>query len=400
MSLTDQIKSALKTNIVDKAGRWTSVDGIVDITYIPDEGVGYVDMLNPGRVVDKAGNVIKPGKFSGASGFRQLVTRTKEVLKSLPPGEWECNPDDWGQGQKGDIYGKIKTDNLGKMKPNPKMPNNAWIFDNTKSITNKAPEILSIINPKNARALGLVPFAAGAAKSADVYVAQDSARKFKENPNIDTGVQATLDAAGIPDPTPIANVLGLGWSNKDWIARNIGQAVEGIKEKASYINPDHPGPPPEIPQAVVNRNGMVELIKQFEGFRSDAYHHTGDVPTIGYGNTQYLDGTPVKLGDTISESDADALMGQTVDKFWGKLKENPHIKKLPPNAQAAIGSFAYNVGPDFFDHPGFTTITKAIKGGDLNKIGEAMQLYVNPGTQFEDGLRRRREAERQLLLKP
>ena len=98
-----------------------------------------------------------------------------------------------------------------------------------KSITKKAPEILSIINPKNARALGIIPFAAGAAKGADVYVAQDSAREFKENPNIDTGVQAALDAAGVPDPTPIANILGLGWANKDFINRAIGNAKHPLK---------------------------------------------------------------------------------------------------------------------------------------------------------------------------
>ena len=229
MDLGQQIKTALKKNIVDRAGRWTSVDGVVDITFLPDEGVGYIDMLNPGRVVDKAGNVINPGKYTGASGFRQLVKRTKEVLKSLPPGKWEFNPDDWGQGQKGDIYGKIRADDLGKMTPNPKMPNNAWLFDNTKSITKKAPEIMSLISPKNARALGIIPFAGGAAKAADVYVAQDSAREFKENPNIDTGVQAALDAAGVPAPTPIANVLGLGWANKDFINRAIGNAQHPLK---------------------------------------------------------------------------------------------------------------------------------------------------------------------------
>lgn len=373
MSLTDQIQSALKTNIEYGAGRFTSADGILDLTWLPDEGVGYVDIKNPG---DKL-------------GFKDLKKKSLEYIDQLPEGVWEFNPD---TPQKGRIYGKMFE---GVAEANPDMPNNALKF--VKKKATKLPI-------KTLRALGVASIVTGEAmKAADAAVLTHSVNQFRKNPTFDSGVQVTLDAIGVnPEPvtSTVANVAGLGWSNKDWIARNIGQAVEGIKEKASYINPDHPGPPPEIPQAVVNRNGMVELIKQFEGFRSDAYHHTGDVPTIGYGNTQYLDGTPVKLGDTISESDADALMGQTVDKFWGKLKENPHIKKLPPNAQAAIGSFAYNVGPDFFDHPGFTTITKAIKGGDLNKIGEAMQLYVNPGTQFEDGLRRRREAERQLLLKP
>jgi len=86
-----------------------------------------------------------------------------------------------------------------------------------------------IIAPNVLRGLAVVPFAGGAAKAADVYVAQDSIKKFEENPNIDTGVQAAIDAIAVPDPTPTANILGLGWANKDFINRALGNAKHPLQ---------------------------------------------------------------------------------------------------------------------------------------------------------------------------
>ena len=50
---------------------------------------------------------------------------------------------------------------------------------------------------------------------------------------------------------------------------------------------------------------MYELIKEFEGFRSQAYQCPAGQWTIGYGSTTYEDGTKVKEGDTINEADAE-----------------------------------------------------------------------------------------------
>ena len=44
---------------------------------------------------------------------------------------------------------------------------------------------------------------------------------------------------------------------------------------------------------------MYDIIKEFEGFRSQAYKCSAGKWTIGYGSTLYEDGTPVKQGDTI-----------------------------------------------------------------------------------------------------
>ena len=52
----------------------------------------------------------------------------------------------------------------------------------------------------------------------------------------------------------------------------------------------------------------LELIKDFEGFSSTSYLDVVNIPTIGWGNTFYEDGTKVKLGDQISKTDALKLL--------------------------------------------------------------------------------------------
>jgi GH24 family phage-related lysozyme (muramidase) len=70
---------------------------------------------------------------------------------------------------------------------------------------------------------------------------------------------------------------------------------------------------------------------------------------------------------------------------------------MSANQKAAIVSFAYNLGSHFYGSPGFTSITKALsKRENWGQVPAALMLYVNPGTIFEAGLRRRRQAEGKL----
>ena len=59
----------------------------------------------------------------------------------------------------------------------------------------------------------------------------------------------------------------------------------------------------------------LELIKDFEGFSSVAYLCSAKKATIGYGNTFWEDGTPVKIGDQISKERAETLLKHVVDNF-------------------------------------------------------------------------------------
>ncbi len=86
-----------------------------------------------------------------------------------------------------------------------------------------------------------------------------------------------------------------------------------------------------------------DLIRKHEGLKLKAYLCPAKIPTIGYGNTFYEDGTKVKIGDEISKERADKLFETIADDFASKvLKATP--TPLTQNQFNALVSFAYNVG--------------------------------------------------------
>ncbi|MBU6251208.1 MAG: L,D-transpeptidase family protein [Cyanobacteria bacterium REEB417] len=81
-------------------------------------------------------------------------------------------------------------------------------------------------------------------------------------------------------------------------------------------------------------------------------------------------------------------------------KAIPGWTSFNANQQAALVSFSYNVGPNWFDADGFRTISRAILEGRLQDVPAALRLYVNPGSPVEAGLRRRRHEEGILFATP
>jgi len=145
----------------------------------------------------------------------------------------------------------------------------------------------------------------------------------------------------------------------------------------------------------------LPLIKEFEGCRLEAYPdpETGSDPwTIGWGATRHFDGAAVKRGDTITQAVADEMLDSHVrDVLAPRLaKSVPGWSRLSASQQAALLSFAYNVGAGFYGASGFDTISAALRDGRLADVPAALRLYVNPGGPSEVGLRRRREAEAKL----
>lgn len=142
----------------------------------------------------------------------------------------------------------------------------------------------------------------------------------------------------------------------------------------------------------------LPVIREFEGCRLEAYPDPetgGDPWTIGWGNTRHFDGTAVKRGDTITQAVADQMLDSYVRDFArSQLAQRiPIWRKLNPGQQAALLSFAYNVGVNFYGATGFETITACLRDSRLADVPAALRLYVNPGGPSEAGLRRRREAE-------
>ena len=90
----------------------------------------------------------------------------------------------------------------------------------------------------------------------------------------------------------------------------------------------------------------IDLIKSFEGLRLKAYVDpaTGGEPiTIGYGTTIYNGIQKVKMGETITEPQAEQFLLYDVKKFSEKVKALVK-KELNENQFGALVSFSYNVG--------------------------------------------------------
>lgn len=146
-------------------------------------------------------------------------------------------------------------------------------------------------------------------------------------------------------------------------------------------------------QRQVNKAGM-ELIKEFEGFRRDAYLCPAGVPTIGYGSTFYPDGRKVKLGDTITHSSAERLLQITVDTF---AKDCDRLITVPVNDNqfSALVSFTFNVGVHAFRN---STLLRVLNQGNYLEASNQFLRWNKAGNRVLEGLTRRRQAERKLFL--
>jgi GH24 family phage-related lysozyme (muramidase) len=147
----------------------------------------------------------------------------------------------------------------------------------------------------------------------------------------------------------------------------------------------------------LNLEPGLKLIREFEGCHLTAYKCPAGVWTVGWGNVRHANGTPVKEGDKLTQAQADQLLVRTVEQeVVPALAKIPHWGSMNANQQGALISFAFNLGWNFYGAKGFETITARLRDKDWARVPEALLLYRNPGSSFEAGLRRRREAEGRL----
>jgi lysozyme len=91
-------------------------------------------------------------------------------------------------------------------------------------------------------------------------------------------------------------------------------------------------------------NDGYRLISKHEGFRSKPYLCPAKIPTIGYGNTYYPDGTRVTLLDKeITEQQAFDMFKEIADRFAKKVSRLV-TSPINQNQFNALVSFSYNVG--------------------------------------------------------
>ena len=141
----------------------------------------------------------------------------------------------------------------------------------------------------------------------------------------------------------------------------------------------------------------LKILKDFEGLRLAAYKDASGIPTIGYGTTRYPDG-PVRMGDTITASEAEALLRRDVlDLFAPGIHHLiPSSKHWSANRMAAMVSFTYNVGLGALETSTMRTRMNAGENADTVFAAEAPRWNKANGAVLE-GLKRRRAAEVKLF---
>lgn len=149
------------------------------------------------------------------------------------------------------------------------------------------------------------------------------------------------------------------------------------------------------------------LIKKYESLELTAYLCPAKKWTIGYGNTFYEDGTPVKKGDTITPERAEKLFSNILSDF--EKKANAAITSdVTDNQFAAFVSVLWNNGPGakgkksgvvVLKNGNPSTLLRRINANPNDpKIGAAFLSWCSPGSSFENGLRKRRAAEYKLYI--
>ena len=141
----------------------------------------------------------------------------------------------------------------------------------------------------------------------------------------------------------------------------------------------------------------LALIKNSEGFRGNAYPDpaTGGKPyTIGHGTTVYPSGMPVKLGDKVTEQQADAYLRNDVKKFEAAVSNAVKVK-LTRGQFDALVSFTYNVGPA---NMASSTLIKKLNAGDVKVAADEFLRWNKAAGKVMAGLTTRRAAERALFL--
>ena len=135
------------------------------------------------------------------------------------------------------------------------------------------------------------------------------------------------------------------------------------------------------------------LIKKYEGCKLNAYLCPSKIPTIGYGNTTYEDGSKVKIGDKITLKRAEELLDNLLPRYEKLVSKNIKVE-LNQNQFDALVSYVWNTG-------GSATLYKLINNkASLNDIKTWwLNKYITGGGKVLKGLVLRRKEEFDLYIK-
>lgn len=132
------------------------------------------------------------------------------------------------------------------------------------------------------------------------------------------------------------------------------------------------------------------LVSHWEGMSLVAKHLSFDPPgviTVCGGITTY-DWPWLKPGMKFSEDDCRKALAEAAQRYAAEVvKCVPGLPDMPPHRQAAVASFAVNLGPAKVCG---TTIGRDLNAGLVKQACDAMAKYVYANGKFLQGLLNRR----------
>ena len=136
----------------------------------------------------------------------------------------------------------------------------------------------------------------------------------------------------------------------------------------------------------------LDLIKKSEGFSAKSYPDPGTKAapyTAGWGSTRHIDGTPIKLGETFTTEQAEAMLQHDLTKFEAIVEKKVTIQ-LNQNQFDALVCHTYNTG-------GSDTLFTLVNEGKDVKVWWTTK-YITGGGKELKGLITRRAAEYALFI--
>lgn len=144
-------------------------------------------------------------------------------------------------------------------------------------------------------------------------------------------------------------------------------------------------------QLNIHSQQCVTLVASFEGLELRAYQDQRGIWTIGYGHT-----AGVKEGDTCTQEQANAWLSEdleTADVAVNKAVTVP----LTQNQFDALVSLCFNIGSGNF---ATSTLVKVLNASNMQAAADQFLVWDHTNGQVNQGLTRRRIAERKLFLTP
>ncbi len=135
----------------------------------------------------------------------------------------------------------------------------------------------------------------------------------------------------------------------------------------------------------------INLIKRWEGLRTNAYLCPANVWTIGYGHTK-----GVYRGMIISHLKAEELLQQDLRIYEEAINRIVKVS-LTQNQFDALVSFAFNVGIGALVS---STLLKLLNEGYSKMAAKQFSRWIYAGGRVLPGLVKRRHDEFNLFIKP